>query len=209
MSAEDFQHPPPDSSTSRSALNQILARNEFHQVHGPSWLDRLKYRIAEWLFNLLSRFFNSSSVPVIGRSIVWFLVGVAVLVLAWIIYREVRRNARLETIMPEVLPVSAKQWNVWMSEARGAAANGLWRDAVHLGYWAGISFLEERGMWRPDQARTPREYLRLIPTSSEHLPILFTLTHQFEVTWYGSQAAGPETFAETLTHLEKLGCHQS
>jgi hypothetical protein len=206
--ARAFQQPASDASSYRTTLSEILARSEFHQVHGPTWLDRLKYRIALWLFRLLSRFFDSSSVPVIGRSLVWTLVAIAVLALAWFIYREMKRNARLETIMPEVLPVSAKQWSVWMSEAQAAAAKGLWRDAVHLAYWAGISFLEERGMWRPDQARTPREYLQLISATSEHRPALSTLTRQLEVTWYGNQAAGPETFAETLAHLENLGCRQ-
>ena len=208
VDAQAFRQPTLDSGASRTTLNEILARSEFHQVHGPNWTDRLKYRIADWLFRLLSRFFDASSVPVIGRSIVWTLVAIALLALAWMVYREMKRNARMETIMPEVLPVSAKQWDVWMSEARAAAAKGLWRDAVHLAYWAGISFLEERGTWRADQARTPREYLRLIPAASEHRAALFTLTRQFEVTWYGNQPAGPETFVETLIHLEKLGCHQ-
>jgi hypothetical protein len=140
--------------------------------------------------------------------LVWSLVGVAVLALAWFVYREMKRNARLETIMPEVLPVSAKQWRVWLEEAQAAAAKGLWRDAVHLAYWGGISFLEESGMWRPDQARTPREYLRLLPADSHHREALSTLTRQLEVTWYGNQPAGSETFADTLTHLEEMGCRQ-
>jgi hypothetical protein len=114
----------------------------------------------------------------------------------------------METVVPAALPVSAKQWRVWLKEAHTAAAQGLWREAVHLAYWAGISFLEESGMWRPDKARTPREYLRLLPSGSEHSSTLNTLTRQLEVTWYGTQAAGPETFSETLTNLEKLGCQQ-
>jgi len=206
--AEAFQQAVPDASSSRAALDQILARSEFHQVHGPTWLDRLKFKVAEWIFRLLTRFFGSSSAPVVGRIFVWTLVSIAVLVLAFFIYRNMKQNARLETIMPEVLAVSAKQWSVWMAEAQAAAAKGLWRDAIHLAYWAGISSLEERGSWRPDQARTPREYLRLIPATSEHRPALSTLTHQLEVTWYGHQQPGPETFAETITHLENLGCRQ-
>jgi hypothetical protein len=207
--AQAFAQAPLDTTATRSALNAILALSEFHQVHGPTWLDRLKYRIMDWLFRLLSRFFDSSSVPVIGRSLVWALVAVALAVLAWFIYREMKRNARIEITMPDVLPVSTKRWSVWMAEAHAAAENGLWRDAVHLAYWAGISSLEERGAWRPDKARTPREYLRLISTVSEYQPALFTLTRQFEVTWYGNRAVGPEAFAESITYLESLGCRQS
>ena len=80
--------------------------------------------------------------------------------------------------------------------------------AVNLAYWGGISFLEESGMWRPDQARTPREYLRLLPADSQHRATLSTLTRQLEVTWYGNQQASPDTFSETLIHLEELGCRQ-
>jgi hypothetical protein len=208
--AQGFQQAPPDASSSgvRAALTQILARREFHQVHGPTWLDRLKIKILSWIVHLLTVTFGSSAAPTVGRVFVWGLVAAAVLALAWFIYREMKRNARLETIMPEVLPVSAKQWRIWLAEAQAAAARGLWRDAVHLAYWGGISFLEESGMWRADQARTPREYLRLLPADSQHRAALSTLTRQLEVTWYGNQQAGPETFSQTLTHLEELGCRQ-
>jgi hypothetical protein len=203
-----FQQEPANTDAARAKLTQILARSEFHQVHGATWWDRLKFRIAMWIFRLLSRFFGSSSAPTVGRFFVWGLVTIAVLALAYFVFRTIRQNARLETIMPEVLLVSAKQWRVWMKEARAAAAKGLWRDAVHLAYWGGISFLEESGAWRPDQARTPREYLRLLPVDSQHRTALSTLTRRLEVTWYGNEVAGPETFSETISHLEELGCRE-
>ena len=94
----------------------------------------------------------------------------------------------------------------WMMEAKAAAAAGSWRDAIHLSYWAGISFLEGRGVWHPDRARTPREYLRLLPSSAEYHKPLAALTRQFEMIWYGGTAAGPDSFSEALKHLESLGC---
>ena len=206
--AQAFQTTPVDSSSARSTLTQILARSEFHQVHGPTWFDRLKTRIISWIVRMLTVAFGSSSAPVVGRVFVWLLVAIAVVALAWFIYREMKRNAHMETIMPEVLAVSAKQWRVWLAEAQAAAAKGLWRDAVHLAYWGGISFLEESGTWRPDQARTPREYLCLLPAESHHRTALSTLTRQLEVTWYGDRPAGAETFAEALNHLEELGCRK-
>jgi heme exporter protein D len=206
--AAGFQQAPADTSDSRAKLTQILSRGEFHQVHGATWWDRLKYRIGMWIFRLLSKFFGSSSAPVVSTFFVWTLVAIAVLALTYFVFRTIRQNARLETIMPEVLPVSAKQWRIWMKEARAAGAKGLWRDAVHLAYWGGISFLEESGAWRPDQARTPREYLRLLPSDSQHRSALSTLTRRLEVTWYGNETAGPETFSETLSHLEELGCRE-
>jgi hypothetical protein len=204
--AAGYQNAPSETATARQRLTDILSRGEFHQVHGATWWDRFKYRLGMWVYRMLSKMFGASSAPTVGRVFVWVLVGIAVLALTYVIFRTIRQNARLETIMPEVLPVSAKQWHVWLHEAREAAARGQWRDAVHLGYWAGISFLEESGMWRPDQARTPREYLRLLAADSQHRSTLTRLTRRLEVTWYGHEIAGPETFSETIANLEELGC---
>jgi hypothetical protein len=131
------------------------------------------------------------------------------LALAWWIFKILKRNAGVETFMPGVIPISAKEWRKWLAEAQDAAAHGDWREAVHLSYWAGISFLEQRGMWRPDKARTPREYLRLLSSASEYRDALSTLTREFEVIWYGYKEASPESYSETLAHLEALGCHLS
>ena len=207
--ANAFEQSPPDSRVTRARLDKILARSEFHQVHGPTWLDRLEYRILEWIFRLLSRFFGASSAATAGRVLVWTLVAAAVLTLAYFVFRAIRQSARQESAIPHIAVVSAKGWRAWIAEAQAAAAQGLWRDAVHLGYWAGISFLEERGAWRPDKARTPREYLRLLPAESAHRPALSALTRKLEVTWYGNDPAGPQTFSETITMLENLGCRQA
>lgn len=206
--AQSYDQPAPDSSTARTSLKAILARNEFHDVHGPTWWNRLKYRILMWIVRVLTRTFGSSAVPTIGRIFVWTLVGLAVVALAYFVYRTIRQNSRLESFIPQVGTISAKGWRIWMEEAQAAAARGLWRDAVHLAYWAGISFLETSGMWRPDKARTPREYLRLLPTGSEHRPQLSALTRNLELTWYGNKPAGPETFSETVNLLETLGCRE-
>lgn len=204
--AAAFQIEPADTKAAHQKLSAILARSEFQQVRGATWWDRFWFRVRMWIYRTLSKMFGSSSAPTVGRFFVWSLVGIAVLALSYFIFRTIRQNARLESIMPDVLPVSAKQWRLWLNEAREAEAKGLWRDAVHLAYWGGISFLEESGMWRPDQARTPREYLRLLPTDSQHRATLKNLTRRLEVTWYGNEIAGPETFSQTVANLEELGC---
>jgi len=207
--ADAFEPSPKDTKVSRARLDQILARSEFHQVHGPTWWDRLEYRILEWIVRLLSVFFGASSAPTAGRVLVWTLVAVAVLTLAYLVFRAIRQSARQESAVPHIAAVSSKGWRAWIAEAQAASAQGLWRDAVHLAYWAGISFLEERGAWRPDKARTPREYLRLLPAESGHGPALSALTRKLEATWYGNDPAGPQTFSETITLLEDLGCRQA
>ena len=204
--AQAYSSPAGDNSAQRTAINSILARREFRNVHGPSFWDQLKRRVAEWLFRLLGRVIGSSAFPTVTRVVVWSIVGIAVLFVAWAVFRAIRRNAGLESIVIPVEAISAKEWTVWLSEARAAAARGDWREAIHLSYWAGISLLESRGMWRPDRARTPREYLRLLPAESEHHPALKALTRRFEVVWYGHSMADEQAYSQTLTELEKLGC---
>jgi hypothetical protein len=204
--AASFESLPPDASEKRSRLNSILAAEEFHNVHGPTWFDRLKERMIRFLLGLLGRTLGSSVIPVIGNILIYGLIAVAVLLLAYWMYRSIRTSGELETIMPHPLPVSSKEWTLWMAEARAAAERGNWRDAIHLGYWCGVSFLEAQGLWRPDYARTPREYLRLLPTASEHHPTLVALTRNFEIVWYGKQEADATAFSQTLAQLEKLGC---
>ena len=89
-----FQLEPADSTIARATLNQILSRSEFHQVHGPTWLDRLKFRMVEWIIRLLSRFFGSSSAPAAGRILVWTLVSIAVVTLVFFVYRTIRQIGR-------------------------------------------------------------------------------------------------------------------
>ncbi|MBV9624650.1 MAG: DUF4129 domain-containing protein [Acidobacteria bacterium] len=206
--AQAFEEQPPDSAAARNALKQILGRREFHQVRGPSRLDRLKFRIQLWILRFLARFFGSSSVPVINRIVVWILVSIALLFAIFFVYRSIKQSARVESLMLETPSRVARNWRAWMEDSEAAGAKGLWREAIHLGYWAAVSFLEESGTWRPDQARTPREYLRLLPAESEQRSTLAILTGRLERTWYGSEQAGPDGFSETLANLEKLGCRR-
>ena len=203
---DGFANTPLDVSAHRKALDSILARPEFNDVHGPTWTDRLKRWLLEKLFRLLRRLFRSSAIPTVGKYFVYALIGIASVALLYLAYRSIFRNPEFEEVVPKDLPVSAKEWTIWLSEARAAAARGDWRDAVHLAYWAGISFLEREGFWKPDRARTPREYLRLISAQSEQRETLNALTRIFELAWYAKREASEQTFSQTLEQLEKLGC---
>jgi hypothetical protein len=134
-------------------------------------------------------------------------MGLAATALAFIAYRSLWSSRDFDSVIPKDIPVSAKEWAIWLAEARDAAAKGEWRDAIHLAYWAGISFLERQGMWKPDRARTPREYLRLLSSTSEYRETLTALTRIFELAWYANRGASERTFSQTLEELEKLGCH--
>jgi len=218
---DGFEKPPADVSANRTALNAILERPEFRQSHGPKWLDRLnqwsediKQRLIEFIrgaltviFHILQRVFRTVAIPTISKFLVYGLMGFAMLALAYFAYRTIWRGDEFAGVVPANLPVSAKEWAIWLAEARAAAAKGEWREAIHLAYWAGISFLERQGTWKPDRARTPREYLRLLSNSSEHRETLTALTRIFELAWYAKRDVSERTFSQTLEELEKLGCH--
>jgi len=204
---DGFEKPVADVSAHRTELNSILARREFQDVQGPSWLDRLKQRLLAFVLHLLERVIRSTAIPTIGKFFVYGLMSLAVAALAFIAYRSLWSSRDFDTVVPKDLPVSAKEWAIWLAEARAAAEKGEWRDAIHLAYWAGISFLERQGTWKPDRARTPREYLRLLSSSSENRETLTSLTRIFELAWYAKRNASERTFSQTLEELEKLGCH--
>jgi|SRR5215470_10867324 len=197
---------PSDDSEQRAVAARILGQSEFSDVHGPTWSDRLKRRFIEFLIRLLGKAITSSMISNVGKYFIYGLMLIAFLALVYWVYKSVRTSAQVETIFPESLPISAREWTVWLAEAREAAQNGNWRDAIHLAYWAGISLLESQGVWRPDSARTPREYLRLMPSTNTQHPTLAALTRQFELVWYGGQEADSQAFSNTLAELEKLGC---
>ncbi len=204
--ARAMQSPKSNFTSEHDKLNEILSRREFRQVEGETWWDRLKRAAQRWVWNLISRMLASSAYPVIGRIVIWGLLALAIAVAAfWIVrsYREKNIYTQFSGA-PEV--VSAKPWRDWQAEAQAAAQEGRWRDAVHLSYWAGISFLEGQGLWHPDLARTPREYLRLLPAGDQHRDPLQQLTRSFEKVWYGKDEATAQTFAGTSALLERLGC---
>ena len=159
-----------------------------------------------WLFSMLEKVFGSSVTPVVGRVLAWGIVAFVFVMVGFWVYRTVKSGVRVESISPGLAPVSARGWSAWLADARASADEGRWREAIHFAYWAGVSRLEEEGLWRPDRARTPREYLKLLPVSSRQQPVLRELTSQFELVWYAGRPAGAAEFSGVITLLEQLGC---
>jgi hypothetical protein len=124
---------------------------------------------------------------------VWgFILAVCVGLVWGLLQLERRWRIRLtpDTEGPATGAASARDWQLWLDDARAAAAAGLWREAIHFVYWASISRLESRRLWPADRARTPREYLALIAPEDPRQPGLAKLTGDFERTWYGGRPAG-------------------
>jgi hypothetical protein len=206
--AESYDQPGTDLSAAHGKLNTILARHEFSKVRGPNAKDALLARIYRWLSRILSKlvFRDGAHFDVMRLFIYLLVAAAAILILIW----TVRRLRRPQEELPqrEIIPFSpsARSWRTWLAEARALAQQQDWRNAIHLAYWAGISYLEEHGAWKPNRARTPREYLRLIGTRGAQYPVLAALTRKLEHVWYGYGDAAESDFHEALGQLEKLGC---
>lgn len=148
-----------------------------------------------------------SRAPWVARLLEGLLLGGICIALIWFFIR-IERGARVRLI-PDVEPApgstSAREWQLWIKDAQTAAANGLWREAIHSVYWASIAHLESGRSWPADRARTPREYLGLLRGNDPRKPTLTALTRSFERTWYGGRDAAAVDFNSAMALAAELG----
>ena len=207
--AEELADAPQFTAVSaREKLNEILSRREFAAIRGPTWFSRQLARLNEWLADLFERLSTRlSGHPKVVNVLFWVLMicGAGSL-LVWLVRRLLQRPG------PQNLNLSASDsgtehsWQQLASEARKAAADGQYRDAIRLAYWAAIHRLEELGLWSVDHTRTHREYLRLVHLDQPQREPLAALTRQFELAWYAVRSSSQAEFQSAITQMEKLGC---
>ncbi|HEY2469345.1 MAG TPA: DUF4129 domain-containing protein [Terracidiphilus sp.] len=196
--------PIPDHAAERAAMEQVLAGPDFRNLKRQSVTDSAWEKLGNWLNRLLASAGNlRSHSKWVGRTIVWgFIFGVCVVLVYSLVRLERRWRLRLTIDVDRPAPgaPSARDWQLWLEDARRAAASGLWREAIHFVYWAAISRLESRRLWPADRARTPREYLALVAPEDPRRPGLSELTSTFERFWYGGRLAGENDYqnAESL-----------
>jgi hypothetical protein len=198
-----------DLSAARTQLNDILARREFRNSKGQSWANHLRQRILEWIGSLLGRVFRHvGDLAWLSKVIVIVVVIGALGLLGYWIVRLLGRDAAAEkhSLDGDGGIPSSRSWQSWLADAQRAATAGQWREAIRLCYWSGISRLESGGAWPPDRARTPREYLALMPAVHIERPSLQELTRRFELAWYAQMPVGQEDFAAARATAERLGC---
>lgn len=188
----------PRHAPERGALNKVLSQREFRDLAEPAPRDTVLEKIGDAINNFFNRvaIFSGRS-PWIGRAVLWSFLGAVCVGLMWgLLQLERRWRIRLvpEQNAPAAGAASARDWQLWLEDARRAAAEGRWREAVHFVYWASISRLESKRLWPADRARTPREYLALVAEEDPRKTALATLTRSFERIWYGGRAAGESDY---------------
>ena len=174
-------------------MKQVLAGRDFRNLDEPTVKNALLEKVGNWLNRLFENAAQlSARAAWVGRA----LCGDSFWPSAWAWCGACCNwnAAGACGLVPESgsLPTgaaSARDWQLWLEDARRAAAAGLWREAIHFLYWAAISRLESRRLWPADRARTPREYLALVAPEDPRRAGLATLTGSFERTWYGGRPA--------------------
>lgn len=196
----------PSSRAGRTELAAVLSRREFRFVRPPSWWDLMWARVWSWLGRQMEKLMRRLHLkPAVSNALSWVLLGAAFLLLALMLWRNLRRIGRGMTRLGLEAPASsAWSWRQWADAARTAVAEQHYRDAVHYCYWAAVFRLEEAGVWRLDASRTPREYLRLLPRDSQHRHAMASLTHSLEMVWYGYRPVTPAQAHSALQELENL-----
>jgi hypothetical protein len=189
-------------------LAEILSRRAYKGVAQVSPVNKFW----EWLDNQINKLV--SKLAGFGGKARWLpglllysLIGGVLIGLVWSLI-QLERRSRIRLI-PETTGMggapSAREWQLWLKDAQDAAASGLWREAIHFLYWAAISRLESRRLWPADRARTPREYLILLPKTDPRRDNLTTLTRSFERTWYGGREAALTDYEAARALAAALG----
>ena len=192
----------------REALKQVLAGREFRNLAERTVRDTAWEKFGDWLNRLIESAARLRSRSAwIGRAIVGGFILVVCTGLIWGLLKLERRwRVRLmpEDEQPAAGSASARDWQLWLDEARKSASVGAWREAVHGFYWAAISRLESKRLWPTDRARTLREYLALLAAEEPRRAGLTTLTRSFERSWYGGRPASESEYRQAERLAEGL-----
>ena len=190
----------------RRAADHILAQPEFRTVTQDSLLQRWLSKLVDWVYSLINSIYRvGTDKPWILTLIEWSLFTIAVAaVLVWCFRVMKRQQLAIQFETATTDAVWRAESDNWAELARAQAAAGEWREAVHSLYWATIVMLEGRKFWRPNRARTPREYLRLLEPNSPRQQSLGGLTGIFERIWYGNRPASETDYARALALFEEL-----
>lgn len=185
----------------RAVLDDVLAHGDFEREQPASWTADLKRWILQRLASLFERL-GGTHVPTesIGRMLAWGLAAAALAAMAVWLFRSRWPSLPARLIDAAAPRLSSREWAARASTALRA---GDAREAMRCAYHAALFQLEEQGVWLVDDARTPREYLSLLPAGDSRRAALATLTRDFELTWYGSRAAD---VTGLLERLEVFGC---
>ena len=191
----------------RAAVEAILARREFQQSAASRWRERLQERVGQWFEGVLERL-GAGRGTARGTALVfaWAAAIAALAGLGFWLARTIADQPRGAGLALAAGSARRPRARDLALRALRAARLGQTREAVRCAYGAALVRLEEQGAWRIDDARTPREYLPMLPATDSRHAALLDLTRRFEQVWYGNRPVADEDARRMTDHLEALGC---
>ncbi|MBB5057143.1 hypothetical protein HDF16_001828 [Granulicella aggregans] len=190
----------------RRDADSILAGSEFKHVTGNGIWEQLSAKLINWLGRIFGGVSNlGQRAPWLGPVIMYgFLLLALAGLLVWVLRMLDRQRMAVRLQHPAAITASQETAKVWASLAEQAAAAEDWREAIHALYWATVTELEGRRLWRQNSVRTPREYLRLVPPDApQHRP-LRAFTQQLERIWYGLDPAARADYEQARAVYDEL-----
>jgi hypothetical protein len=167
----------------------------------------MQERIGRWLEDLWARLGGGRSAGRTTALVFAWAAGIAALVgLGFWLARTLASQPRGGPLDLGAGPGARLRARDLALKALFEARSGDVRAAVRSAYHAALIRLEEEGVWRVDEARTPREYLPMLRTSDRRHAPLLELTRRFEHVWYGNRATAADDTERLSAHLETLGC---
>lgn len=197
----------PHQPHARTVLSGILSREEFQRSATSRWREDLQRWVGEWIENLLAKL---GAGPGAGRRagivLAWIASLGALAALGWWIVRTIaRRRPDVSLGLGDSRSRNVRARELALRSLAAARAGDL-REAVRIAYRAALVRFEEQGVWRVDDARTPREYLSLLRSNDDRRAPMTALARRFEQVWYGNLPAAADEAAHVRAHLEELGC---
>ncbi len=190
----------------RDTLASVLSQASFRRLRKASWQAALRQRIAEWLADIWERSLGRRvGQRNLAQIAAWAASGAAILVLFVWLARLARRHRTEQPLTVGPINVAAPG-HVLGLEAAALLRAGRLREGARAAYRAGVRRLEEEGAFRADAARTPREYVHLLPLSHRRRAPLSALTSAFERIWYGDRVPAPDEGTRLLAILQELEC---
>jgi Domain of unknown function (DUF4129) len=199
----------PSHQVVRAAVQNVLAREEFQQTAGARWREQLQQRFGKWIQSIASGLglggFGGRRLAI---AVAWVAAMAALAGLAFWLTRALvagSRSVSFGLARSERNRLSARDWAL---RAIAALQGGDAREGIRLAYNGALRRMEEQGVWRLDQSRTPREYLRMLrPDDGRGAPVT-ELTELFEQVWYGNRPIAEDASHRVSANLERLGCLQ-
>ena len=187
--------PPADDDSIRSGARDVFRRAEFHREPG------LVSRVLNWLAEHLD--FQTDATPgggawggPLGAIILWIVLILLVVGLAWIIASVVRGRVRRKRTAVDEATIEIEEHrsvSEWQAEAERHEAEGNWKDALRCRLRELVGTLVASGHVQPLPGRTTGELRSDLRTTVPSAAAEFDrATLLFDLAWYADRATGPD-----------------